>query len=349
MNNEETIKVINLSLDAFLQAANARDSDDALVFLIEKQIEPVVRKILRGKFHASLLVDDDCQTNQEALELSGEIKALILFKLQRLKSNKNDGAIENLEAYITTITINAYRQYLRAKYPLRLQLKNKLRYLLTHRREFSLWQSAENIWLCGFNNWKKQNLNSANNYSPELKTALIESNELRENFKQHSDITGQVTAVFNHCRNPILFAVLVSIVSDLQSIREPLEMMGTEILAENLAAQEMNIVLRLEQAAFLKLLWKEIGNLPLRHRLVLLLNLKDGGESLITFLPLMRVASIRQIAEKLEIPATDFARIWNELPWEDARIAEYMKITRQQVINLRQSARSALRRRLKNF
>lgn len=113
--------------------------------------------------------------------------------------------------------------------------ENKLRYLLTHRRGFSLWQSAENVWLCGFTDWKKQNLNSVNNNSSlELKNALIGSNELRENFKQPSDITSQVTAVFNHRDNPILFADLVAIVSNLQGIKEPLEIPETEILAERL-------------------------------------------------------------------------------------------------------------------
>jgi len=70
-----------------------------------------------------------------------------------------------------------------------------------------------------------------------------------------------------------LFADLVVIVSDLQGIKEPLEISETEFFAENLAARETDIVFRLEQAAFLKLLWQEIGALPLRHRLVLLLNL----------------------------------------------------------------------------
>ncbi len=137
-----------------------------------------------------------------------------------------------------------------------------------HRREFSLWQGAENAWLCGFNVWKKQNFDSTNNSSSALRTALIESTELRENFKQHSDITNQITTVFNHCQNPILFADLVVIVSDLQGIKEPLEISETEFFAENLAARETDIVFRLEQAAFLKLLWQEIGALPLRHRLV---------------------------------------------------------------------------------
>jgi hypothetical protein len=348
MSNEQTVREINLSLDVFLQAANAENAEEALAFLIEKQVEPLVKKILRGKFHASLRIDDERLSNQDALELTSEIKALILSKLRDLKAENNGNCIENFEAYVNTTTINAYRQYLRAKYPLRLQLKNKLRYLLTHRREFSLWQSGENLWLCGFENWKKRDFNSANNNSsPEYKTALIDS--LRENFKQHTDLASQISEVFDYCQNPIPFADLVAVIGDLHGIKEPLEISDAEASAENSAARETKIDLQMEQAAFLKLLWREICELPLRHRLVLLLNLKEGGESLIALLPLLRVASIRQIAEKLEIEAVDFARIWNELPWDDARIAGYLNITRQQVINLRQSARAALRRRLKNF
>lgn len=202
--------------------------------------------------------------------------------------------------------------------------------------------------MCGFEKWQKQNFNAANNNSSlDLKTSLAES--LRESFKQHSDLADQITVVFNHCKNPILFADLVAIIVDLQGIKEPTEISDTEILTDNLPSPDAGIVARLEQAAFIKLLWQEICDLPVRHRLVLLLNLKEGGENLITLLPLLRVASIRRIAEKLEIPATEFARIWNELPWDDALIAGYMHITRQQVINLRQSARAALRRRLKDF
>ncbi len=98
MNNQESTKEINLSLDAFLQAVNAEDADDALTFLVEKQIEPLVKKILRGKFHVSLRINDEHLSNQDALELSGEIKALILFKLRHLKMENNGGENENFEA-----------------------------------------------------------------------------------------------------------------------------------------------------------------------------------------------------------------------------------------------------------
>jgi hypothetical protein len=47
--------------------------------------------------------------------------------------------------------------------------------------------------------------------------------------------------------------------------------------------------------------------------------------------------------------AEEFANLWNELPLEDASIASLLGVTRQQVINLRKSARERLTRRMKGF
>ena len=63
-------------------------------------------------------------------------------------------------------------------------------------------------------------------------------------------------------------------------------------------------------------------------------------------LPLTGIASIRQIAEAVAIPAEEFARLWNDLPLDDAALALRLGVTRQQVINLRKSARARLARRM---
>jgi hypothetical protein len=44
-----------------------------------------------------------------------------------------------------------------------------------------------------------------------------------------------------------------------------------------------------------------------------------------------------------------FAELWNDLPLEDAKIAELLGLTRQQVINARKSGRERLTRRLRGF
>jgi len=60
------------------------------------------------------------------------------------------------------------------------------------------------------------------------------------------------------------------------------------------------------------------------------------------------VASLRVVAEALEMSAPALAGIWNDLPLDDAAIAGRLGLTRQQVINLRKSARERLARRMKN-
>ena len=81
-----------------------------------------------------------------------------------------------------------------------------------------------------------------------------------------------------------------------------------------------------------------------------MLNLRDaGGCGCITLFPATGVATLHQLADALGMSADSFARLWNDLPLEDARIAELLGLTRQQVINARKSGRERLARRLKGF
>jgi DNA-directed RNA polymerase specialized sigma24 family protein len=103
-----------------------------------------------------------------------------------------------------------------------------------------------------------------------------------------------------------------------------------------------------ERRIWLRDLWREIRQLPPRQRAALVLGLRDEqGGSAAVLLPLTGTASIRDIAEALQLPAERFARLWNRLPLDDAAIAELLGRSRQQVINLRKAARERLTRRMK--
>ena len=96
-------------------------------------------------------------------------------------------------------------------------------------------------------------------------------------------------------------------------------------------------------------LWAEVEQLPVRQRLALLLNLRDDeGHGVIALLPVTGIASIRSIATMLEMPASELATLWPALPLDDAAIAERLGLTRQQVINLRKSARARLGRKMRD-
>jgi hypothetical protein len=62
--------------------------------------------------------------------------------------------------------------------------------------------------------------------------------------------------------------------------------------------------------------------------------------------PVMGIASIRAIAAALEMPAAELSVLWGRLPIDDNAIAERLDCTRQQVVNLRMSARKRLSHRL---
>ena len=80
------------------------------------------------------------------------------------------------------------------------------------------------------------------------------------------------------------------------------------------------------------------------------MNLRDEDQrGAVQLFPLTGVASIRQIADTLLVPHDEFSEMWNDLPLDDESIAARMGATRQQVINLRKSARERLERRLKEL
>jgi RNA polymerase sigma factor (sigma-70 family) len=105
----------------------------------------------------------------------------------------------------------------------------------------------------------------------------------------------------------------------------------------------------LERRSDLFRLWGEILQLPARQAAALILNLRDEQRrNAVVLLPLTGVATIREIARTVGMSAEGFAQIWNRLPLEDAAIAELLGVTRQQVINLRKSARERLARRMRS-
>lgn len=343
MNDRPSTTDISL-LEAFFAASDAVVADAVLAELIAGRVEPLVKTLIRGKLHVSLQPDDERQVNQDAFDLVSDIKTLIVAKLKAPRTGNGAGRIENLEAYIRAVAANATNHYLRSKYPNRLRLKNQLRYLLTHDRRYSLWEMDGGVWVCGLSEWNGNT--SVERAADELGSAL----EQRGIVADSIELIELVGLVLGSVTAPLRFAELVSVIYELRRISEPTEVLASETEGERTLEYENDLLDRLEKADQLKTLWIEIGKLPLRHRASLLLNLKNShGDGLITLLPLTRTATIRQIAEMLEFPVVDFAAIWNELPWDDHAIAAHLGLTRQQVINLRQSARAALKRRLVSF
>jgi hypothetical protein len=77
-----------------------------------------------------------------------------------------------------------------------------------------------------------------------------------------------------------------------------------------------------------------------------LLNLRaESGSNVLALLIVTGVATFDAVAAALEMTPQGLGAIMHELPWDDLTIAKHLSVTRQQVINLRKSARKRLGRR----
>jgi len=335
------------SLAPFLSAGDATDAEQHLDHLIT-DASPKIKSIVRSKLRVSLDQADCSRNNQDALEIIGDINALLLAQLRALKSQTSDRTINDFSGYVAVVTYHACYQYLRRIYPERWRLKNRLRYLLTHRSNLVLWENYDGDLLGGLAAQRQQteafNLTTASpRLHEDLQTLVPPSRRGKET--PPGAVADLVAAIFQRVEGPVLLDDLVNIVADLCGIEEHVAVEGDESYRKADSAQpanaEVDVTTAMEQRVHLEQLWKEICQLPTRHRAAILLNLRDSkGRGVISLLPLTRVATIRQIASVLEFQLDEFARVWKELPWDDKKIAQHLGLTRQQVINLRYSARA---------
>jgi hypothetical protein len=323
---------------------------------LDIEARPIIDGIIRRRLYVSLSSADGTHRNQDALEISSDVTASLIEELRKLKRDPQSKSIQDFRGYVAVVTYHSCYALLRRKYPERHRLKNRLRYLLTHHENFALWESQEKELLCGLAAWRGRESAMNNDCIQQLQDephafagAAIAHIDI-----PHLALADLLTAIFKRIGGAFELDDLVDSVAALQGIKD--QAMCPEDDEKNKSASDqfpdphVDVATELDQRAYLAKLWMEICQLPLRQRMALLLNMRGAqGEDCIFLFPAIGIAGIRQIAEILEIPAEEFAALWNDLPLEDATIAQRFGVTRQQVINLRKSARARLARRMKDF
>jgi RNA polymerase sigma factor (sigma-70 family) len=345
-------------LRAFLQEPIEAESNHLLEKLLCEHAQPLVKQIIWAKLRLYPRRADDHRELQDSEDISHEVTLQLLKRLREFKANRAVEEFSDFRGYVAVIAYNACYRYLRQKYPERYRLKSKLRYILTHQKGFALWESDHQEWLCGLSVWRHQKKSfTIKEPLRQLRDSpqVMELARLSQKNPQPNSVVHLLAAIFNWLGKPIELEELVNIVAGLNEIKEPIAPADSE--GENLvdpreddAGLLARLAIRQEQHMYLRRLWAEICDLPLEQRTALLLSLRNKqGDDMITLLADVRVASLRQIAEALAIPAEALAQLWNALPLDDATIAIRLGVTRQQVINLRQSARRRLLRRARAF
>jgi hypothetical protein len=333
----------------FLTANDERDEGMALARLTNEQVEPTVRPILGFRLQHYFRPAEINQRRADIEEVYHDVQLRLLKRLRALRQDPADRPITNLHNYVATMARNTCDEYLRRKYPLRRSLKDKLRHHLISHPEFVLWEDLEHGSLAGLATWRSlegQSPAFAGPIGGEFYERL--RTELQGIEEQFLDLSRIVKAIFEIVSAPLELDLLTALVARFRGIEDrPVESLdtggcGSSIQADNDMAGLEAIV---EQRQLLQLLWRDICHLPRRHRIALLLNLKNpSGINVIMLLPVTGVATFEQISQALEITPAEFEQIWVELPLDDLRIAAYLGASRQQVINLRKTARDRLLR-----
>lgn len=348
---EKSSAKIDTLLEPLLREVSDEQADELLLQIITAHVEPVARGIIRYKLH---LGPHRADGRTETDDIYQEVLAQLLAELQQLRKQPDEHPINDLCGMAAVIAHRTCSRWMRRQFPERHAFKNRLQYLLTHQGGFALWQDKDGKLVAGFVVWQgqKKTVTAAPLGRLSDDEGLLAHIRMLESGRQQK-LGDALAAIFNHLGGPIEFDELVRALAALLGIRDqPIESMAEneDSVTFQVAASEPDPAWQVEKRIFLQRLWEELQQLPLNQRAALLLNLKDAdGRGCIALFPATGIATLRQLADALEMSAERFASLWNELPLEDARIAELLGLTRQQVINARKSGRERLTRRLKGF
>ena len=348
MNEEPTIEGSDALLLRFLQVRDQSIGETLLAQLIQDHANPIIARILKNKLRVSLNGSHGNQQNQDALEIAGELRTTLIGDLRAMEQDPDQKSITSFRDYVAIKTYSACADYFREKNSGRRRLKNLLRHQLMHNSEFALWKAGDNRWYAGLTEWK------GNTGAATLSGPLPSSGTIREMvpMKHAQDLRPAelLNAVFESAGQPVEFERVVTVAAEVWNITDaPLESVDNPDYEPDTESVNptAGVDVLLEQRLYLEKLWTEVCQLPVLQRAALLLNLRDGqGGSAIFFIPYLGFASQSRIAEILELPEQEFPALWNALPLDDSRIAQMLGITRQQVINLRKTARERLVRRM---
>lgn len=354
----ETTRVDEVLLP-FINASDGAEAERQLSSLLTEHAEPTVARVIRHKAGAARAHSRRADEFARAEDVRGEVMLQLVVRLRNFRADYATRPIADFNAYVAAAAYNAYDRHISRMYPQRRRLKNGLRYLLTHRGGFALWQAADGAWVCGFDRWRSDARGtdvSAYGSLQQLREdprafARGASEERLWHDRKHA--YELLSAVFEWAGVPVELELLTGVVADWWNVTDEeveLDAGRDDGEAVQAPAGQPAAAAEVESRMHLKRLWDEIVELPPRQRAALLLNLRDeGGRGIVDLWIIVGVVTPEALAEALGLEARAFAELWKELPLDDNGIAARLGLTRQQVINLRKSARERLARRVKAF
>jgi hypothetical protein len=326
--------------------------DDDPEYLLETLLTDFARPILNRVVRSRL---GSLYTPEDASELSSEAMMELLSRLRALRGRgaasvasvtAADLPFDGLAAGVAANTV--HRFYAR-RFPERNRLRKQLRYVIETGDRFRLWLGANGASICGLAGAQASDAN------PLAGAADIERclDRLRKGPVPAHPLATLVFEILRGLARPIDLSRLTAMAADLIGIREPslishstASAYGSEEDPPELPQDPApSVAMRLELRQRLERLWQEVLLLSARHRGALLLSARAPSGSAVGLVVDLGIASFREVAAALDMTAQELSELWNRLPLEDTEIAGRLGLGRQQVINLRSTARERLNRR----
>lgn len=315
----------DVRLKALIDADEAQDRDQLLQDLIATEAGPVIRRILSSYRNTSF-------TKEDREDLLSTVHLRLIGKLRRVLESA-DHFIRNLNDYVASLTWNALHETMRQSFPERKRLRNRIRYSTQHDERLVLIAEG-NAAICA----------TREQGPPFVARSLAPGIGGRLALAGHEEGLGDTLfELLTHAGHPVLLDDVVRVIGDLLNITEA---QWTEA-DETMPDPRQGALAIVQSREYLMALRDEVRELPVMQRSALLLNLRDGeGGCATIFFILTGVMTFDELAGLMDLLPEELASLWNDLPLDDQSIAFRLGRTRQQVINLRKSARERLLRRL---
>ena len=341
----------DLCLRAFLDEADEVRCDQLLEELICQYARPVIKRVIASKLNVKRGHWDSVE-GQDQEDIAEEVVVQLIRRLTLMRSG-GAASFDNFESYAATAAYNACSNYLRRKYPARSRLRDRLRYIFSHHKQFAIWQFEQREWLCGLDSWRKQKRSRrSSDRLRQLRADPRSINYFSDSAQQEQDVLRLVKAIFEFVGAPVALDDLVAVVGDLlgttdkTASAEPDDQFN-RVTHEIRPDTEALFTERIDKQEYLKQVWKEVRELPSEQRAAMLLNLKDREGSDITAIFISSgVATVSEMAETLGLSIEEFLDLWKTLPLSDEDIAIRLGIRIRRVGSLRQSGRRRLSRRM---
>lgn len=310
-------------------------------------IEPIIHR------KGSSFQSSGFQFKREDLEdLRGECLFNLVNALRRLKESASENRIADFPAYVAVVAYNECARFWRTRVRQFERLRNKIKYLLRHEPSFALWQDHDEIWWCALAPQQTSPAAAAADQTQrgavarEHIVALVSKHE--PNYAQ-AHLLDLMAAIFTHADGALRMSEAIGIAAELWSVQDLPDRSLDEMQAAGMepGVERLDQQATIEQRVDLRELWEAIQELPPRQRYVTLCTLRDDdGHELLTAFFDSGIAHLPDLARALEISIDEVYALLPALPLSDGALAERLRLTLQQVYNLRKSARDFLRRRL---